>query len=159
MGLIAAALLIATVVLAFAGQAARAASARDAKGTAVTRHYCAATDRDFIDVARLNLESVGLFGDDYLQGSAGASDVISASNDAATQVNQTSPFDPSLKQARRYMHAMFLAYARAVHQRANHGNPAQQMYRAYTLGEEAHQVLAAAQAPLAKLGCDVSDLL
>jgi hypothetical protein len=145
-------LLLCATVLAEAGQQAPAATPR-------IHHTCGAQDRQFVEVARLNVETVDMFGDDYLNGSAKAGDVISAAQDGALAVSETSPVDPSLQTARSYLRSMFLAYARAVRARARHANPAPAMYRAYDLDEQVHVTLQPAQAKLASLGCDVNELL
>lgn len=151
-GLIAAVLLLCATVLAEAGQQAPAA-------TAHIHHTCGAQDKQFVEAARLNVETVDMFGDDYLSGDAKASDVVSAAEDGALAVSETSPVDPSLATARNYLHAMFLAYAKAVRDRARHDNPAPAMYRAYDLDQQVHDTLQPAQAKLAQLGCDVNELL
>jgi hypothetical protein len=156
-GLIAAALVLASVILGAAGRSAYAAAARE--DVPKTRHYCAVTDRDFIETARVNVAAVGLYGDDYLRGDADGAEVIAAARDATVALQHTSPFDPSLAAARRYLTSMFTEYERAVRVRDARGDAAGHMYRAYSLGAHARDVLAAAQPPLARLGCDVRDLL
>lgn len=157
LGLIAAVALLASLALAIAGQSARAAPAdRDA---ANVKHYCSANDRQFIEAARVNIEMVGLYGDDYIHGKTEASSVVFASNNAVIALKDTSPYDPSLAKAQRFFESMFVEYARAVRAREKRGDASSRMYRAYTLGEHAHHLLTLAQAPLAKLGCDVTDLL
>jgi hypothetical protein len=157
LGLIAAVALLASLALAIAGQSARAAPADP--DAADIHHYCAATDRQFIEAARVNIALVGLYGDDYIHGTSEASAVVSAANNAVIALKDTSPYDPSLVKAQRFLESMFVEYGRAVHTREKQGDASSRMYRAYTLGEHAHHLLALAQAPLAKLGCDVHDLL
>jgi hypothetical protein len=154
MGLIAAALLLASIVLAAAGQNARAAAETDN-----VEHHCSAVDRQFVEVARLNIASVQLWGDDYIHGNASGSDVIAATRDAYGALGRTSPLDASLSKARRYFRSMFVEYGRAVRVRERDGDASANMYRAYSLGEHAHQVLAVADDKLAALGCDVDELL
>jgi hypothetical protein len=150
-GVIAAGLVVAAVVLVTGG---RAAPTRG--GVA---HTCSATDRQFISAAELNTSAVGLFGDSYLHGDAKASEVVGAARDASDAMDATDPRDTSLSAARRLMRAMFLEYARAVRAHAKGRDAGQHMYRAYSLANFAHGVLAEAEPALAKRGCDVKDLL
>jgi hypothetical protein len=157
MGLIAAVLLLAGVMLAVAGRSAHAAPGdREARGTV---HYCAATDKQFLDVARLNVELVRTLGGDYIQGSEQGSVVIGASRDAVKALHGTSPADPALTLAKRYFESMFVEYGRAVQTREDDADASGHMYRAYSLEEYARHVLLLAAPPLRKLGCDVYDLL
>ncbi|HZT91532.1 MAG TPA: hypothetical protein VFA05_05775 [Gaiellaceae bacterium] len=145
-------LLLCATVLAEAGQQAPAANRR-------VPHSCSVTDRQFVQVARLDVESVDSLAQDYLDGRAKAADVASAAQDAAAWAADTEPTDPSLGIARRYLRAMFLEYAKAVRIRAAHGDAAQTMYRAYDMEEQVHDTLQPARATLARLGCDVGELL
>src|SRR5204863_1852874 len=77
-GVIAAGLVVAAVVLVAGG---RAAPSRGG-----VTHTCSATDRQFISVAELNISSIGMFGDDYLHGSAATKEVVGAARDASTQM-------------------------------------------------------------------------
>jgi hypothetical protein len=154
-GLIAAALLLASVVLATAGQNARAAGTT----TDDVHHRCSAVDKQFIEVARLNLASVTMWGADYVHGDAAAADVIGVTRDAYKDLAHTAPLDPSLAGARRLYRSMFVEYGRAIRVREDGGDASPRMYRAYSLGEFAHQVLALAAPKLGALGCPVDDLL
>lgn len=145
-------LLLCATVLAEAGQQAPAANGP-------LHHTCGATDKQFIQVARLNVDTVTSLGQDYLDGEAKGTDVVSAASDGAEWVTSTQPVDPSLRVARRYLRAMFLEYAKAVHVRMRGGNPAPAMYRTYDMDEQVRDTLKPAQATLSKLGCDVTDLL
>ena len=143
--------MVAAVVLVAGG---RAAPSRGG-----VTHTCSATDRQFISVAELNISSIGMFGDDYLHGSAAAKEVVGAARDASTQMENTDPRDGSLSDARRLMRAMFLEYGRAVRAHAEGGDAGKHMYRAYSLANFAHEVLSEAEPGLAQHGCDVRDLL
>src|SRR5919202_1596177 len=149
-GVIAAGLVVAAVVLVAGGRAAP---------TRTPAHTCSATDRQFISAAELNISSIGLFGENYLHGSANAKEVVGAARDASAAMAATDPRDTSLSAARRLMRAMFLEYARAVNLHSKGKNAGPHMYRAYSLANFTHSVLEAAEPALAKRGCDVKDLL
>ena len=146
-------LLIGPAVFLAAGRAAHAAD-----GDSV-HHTCSATDKQFIDVARANLASVRLWGNDFFHGGGSAADVVSATKDAGVALGGTSPSDPSLATARRYFRSMFTEYGRGVKVKERGGDASDHMYRAYSLGEYAGRVLWNARPQLRSLGCDVSELL
>jgi hypothetical protein len=150
-GVIAAGLVVAAVVLVAGG---RAAPTRGG-----VSHTCSATDRQFISAAELNISSVGLFGESYLRGEAQAKEVVGAAFDASDALEATDPRDTSLSSARLLMRSMFVEYARAVRAHAKGKDAGKHMYRAYSLANFAHEVLADAEPSLAKRGCDVKDLL
>jgi hypothetical protein len=152
-GLIAALLLTGPAVFLAAGRAAHAADGGN------VHHVCSATDKQFIEVARTNLVSVRLWGDDFFHGDGSAADVVSATKDATVALGATSPSDPSLATARRYFRSMFTEYGRGVRLKDRDGNASDHMYRAYSLGEYAGRVLWNARPQLRALGCDVSELL
>jgi hypothetical protein len=152
-GLIAAVLLTGSVVFLAAGRAAHAAD-----GDRV-HHVCSATDRQFIDVARMNLAAVRLSGNDFFHGAGSAADVVAATKDAGVALGGTSPADASLASARRYFRSMFTEYGRGVKVKERGGDASDHMYRAYSLGAYAGRVLWNARPQLRALGCDVSELL
>ena len=122
-------------------------------------HSCGLTDRQFISNYAVELESVGMYGSDYVHGSANAEDVIAAAREAARSVRSSAPFDPSLQTVKRFGPVMFLDYADAVQARED-GKPARrEMVLAFTIGERVQTVLREAQPALSAAGCDVSDLL
>lgn len=135
------------------------ASAGRSSQPAHVRHSCGLTDRQFLSNYQVHLEAVGMYGDDYLNGSAKAQDVIAAARDAARAVDSSAPFDPSLLTVRRYAPGMFLEFSRAVRARAAGKNAAPAMYRSQLLGARVNEVLREAQPGLAAAGCDVADLL
>ena len=122
-------------------------------------HNCAVTDRAFIETAKTNMAAISLWGQEYLDGDAGASDVAGQAERAAKIVGATSPTDPSLTQTRHLLVAMFTEYAKAMQLQAKHRDAGQHMFHAYGLANFAHDVLAQAEQPLAKRGCDVAPLL
>jgi hypothetical protein len=128
-------------------------------GHAAVRHTCSATDRQFMNVAQLNMAALGSLSQDYLHGDAKPADIVEQTKTATYQLGNTNPTDPSLSKTRAILRAMFLEYARAIRADQHHKDPGTYIYRAYGLANFAHDVLAAAQPGLMKRGCDVSPLL
>lgn len=122
-------------------------------------HTCSATDRQFISTAQLNIASLGLWADDYRQGDARAADVVDQAHAAAATVRATAPRDPSLRETRALLNAMFNEYARAVQAHAHNGDAAPHLVRAYGLASFAHDVLVEAEPALQRDGCDIRPLL
>jgi hypothetical protein len=122
-------------------------------------HTCTATDRQFIQEARLSMTEVGLWGDEYESGDMRASEVVGDAQQAASSLRRLGPTDPSLEQTRRLMIGMLTEYSKAVRIHARHGDAGPHMYRAYGLANYAHGVLERAQPVLAKRGCDLRTLL
>lgn len=149
-GVIAVVLVAGAVFMAVQGHAS-------ARATVV--HSCGLTDRQFISNYAVELESVGMYGSDYVHGSADAADVIAAAREAARSVRSSAPFDPSLQTVQRIGPVMFLDYAEAVEARRD-GKPARrEMVLSFAIGQRVQTVLREAQPALAAAGCDVSDLL
>jgi hypothetical protein len=69
------------------------------------------------------------------------------------------PNDPSLRQAQQYLDGMFTEYGKAVVISAKGRDAGGRMFRAYSLANYAHDVLAKAQPALQRQGCDVAPLL
>jgi hypothetical protein len=135
------------------------ASAGRSSQPAPVQHTCGLTDRQFLANYQVQLTAVGMYGDDYLDGSAKAQEVIGAAREAARAVRSSAPFDPALLTVRHYAPAMFLEFGRAVKARAAGENARPAMYRSYSLGARVNEVLKEAQPGLAAAGCDVTDLL
>jgi len=135
------------------------ASAGRSSQPAPVRHTCGLTDRQFLANYQVQLAAVGMYGDDFLHGSAKPQEVIGAAKDAARAMHSSAPFDPALLTVRRYAPGMFLEFGRAVKARAAGKNPGPAMYRSYLLGARVNEVLTAAQPGLKAVGCDVTDLL
>jgi len=123
------------------------------------QHSCGLTDREFLQIAALQVETVGMYGDDYLRGDAKAKELIAVTREAARAVRETAPFDTSLQTARRYLPLMFLQYADAVRKRDAGKDSSADMYLAYSIGARVKEVLHEAKPALTAAGCDVSDLL
>ena len=134
------------------------ASAGRSSAPAKIVHTCGLTDRQFLSNYQVQLAAVGMYGDDYLAGSAKAQEVIGAAREAARVVRTSAPFDPSLLVVRHYAPAMFLEYGRAVKARAAGKNASPAMYRSYSISTHVNEVLRDAQPGLAAAGCDVTDL-
>jgi hypothetical protein len=150
---------LSVVVLLLLGTsgAVYASSGRSSQPAPV-RHSCGLTDRQFLANYQVQLAAVGMYGDDYLHGSAKPQEVIGAAKDAARAMRSSAPFDPSLLTVRRFAPGMFLEYGKAVKARAAGKNAAPAMYRSAVLGARVNEVLRAAQPGLMAAGCDVSDL-
>jgi hypothetical protein len=128
-------------------------------GRAQIAHTCSPTDRQFINVAQLNMASLSASAEDYLHGSDKAESVIQSAGTALQNVKGTHPEDPSLGKTRAILSAMFVEYGKAIRADSKHKDAGQYIYRAYGLANFAHDVLAQAKAPLKQRGCDVSPLL
>jgi hypothetical protein len=122
-------------------------------------HTCSATDRQFIETARTNMTALELWSQQYQSGEATKDDVVGQARTAAKIVRGAQPTDFTLQQTRSLVTGMLTEYAKAVQLQAKHRDAGPHMYRAYGLANFAHTVLLRAQAPLAKLGCDVRPLL
>lgn len=128
-------------------------------GRAAVAHTCSATDRQFMNVAQLNMAALGSLSEDYLRGDAKPGDVIDQTEMAVTGIANTNPSDPSLYKTRAILRAMFVEYGRAIRADQKHHNPGKYIYRAYGLANFAHDVLSDARPGLMKRGCDVGPLL
>jgi hypothetical protein len=128
-------------------------------GNAQIVHTCSPTDKQFIDVAALNMASLSSSSEDFLSGAEKANSVIDAAHLSLTNVRDTHPEDPSLSTAKAILAAMFTEYAKAIKADVQHKDPGRYIYRAYGLANFAHDVLAQAQQALRARGCDVSPLL
>lgn len=122
-------------------------------------HTCSATDRQFIETARTNMTALELWSEQYQNGNASGKDVEEQARSASKIMRGTGPTDSALQQARLLVIGMLSEYAKAVQQQERHRDSGPHVYRAYRLANFAHAVLVRAQAPLTKLGCDVSPLL
>lgn len=127
--------------------------------SAAVEHSCGLTDRQFLTNYQLQLETIGMDGDSYLQGELRAEELIAASREAARVVRSWAPTDPTLRLARRLAPAMFGEYAEAVQAREEHRSAARHMYLAYSIGARVEDVLREAQPELEAAGCDVGDLV
>src|SRR3954447_2235189 len=147
-------LLLFLSLIAFLGFA-RASSARNRPVV----HSCGLTDRQFLTTYDLQLQAVGMYGTDYLNGDAKAHDAIAAAKEAALAVRSSAPFDPTLQTVKHLAPPMFLEFGRAVKLRAAGKDASPAMYRAYSLSSRVRDVLTDAQPTLTALGCSVDDVL
>jgi hypothetical protein len=150
-------LVVAVLLLVSVG--AILASAGRSSAPARIEHTCGLTDRQFISNYEVQLTAVGMYGDDYLHGSAKAQEVIDAAREAARVVRTSAPQDPSLLVVRHYAPAMFLEFGRAVRARSAGRNAAPAMYRSYSISTHVNEILREAQPGLAAAGCSITDLL
>jgi hypothetical protein len=126
---------------------------------ATVEHSCGLTDRQFLQIAAFQVETVGLYGNDYLHGDAKAKELIAAAREGARAVRETAPYDTTLQTVRRYMPAMFLEYADAVRMREAGKDAGPHMYHAYLIGARVKEALREAKPELAAAGCNIPDLL
>jgi hypothetical protein len=145
-------------VLLLVSAGAILASAGRSSAPAPIKHVCGLTDRQFLSNYQVQLAAVGMYADDYLQGSAKAQDVIDTAREAARVVRTSAPQDPSLLVVRQYLPAMFVEFGRAVKARAADRNAAPAMYRSYSIRTHVDEILREAQPGLAAQGCSVADL-
>jgi hypothetical protein len=150
--------LIVAVLLLVSVGAILASTGRSSAPTAIV-HTCGLTDRQFLSNYQVQLAAVGMYGDDFLHGSAKAQEVIDAAREAARVVRTSAPQDPSLLVVRHYAPAMFLEFGRAVRARAADKNASPAMYRSYSISSHVNEILRDAQPGLAAAGCNVGDLL
>lgn len=150
---------IGVLVLLLACASVFVAAQGHSSASASIEHTCGLTDHQFIQEYEVEIEGVGMYGTDYLDGEAKASDVIAATQEAGRVIHATNPYDPSLQTVRQLAPGMFSAYADAIRSREQGGNAARQMYLAYSVGARIADVLRDAQPGLAAAGCDVSDML
>jgi hypothetical protein len=150
-GLIAAGLAVFAAAVLFTGG--------DRADGAAVAHTCSATDRQFIRVAELNMVALGIWGENYRQGSATATQVVREAEKAAARVGRLEPRDPSLKKTKTLVTGVFNEYGRAMAAKAKKRDAGPHMYRAYGLANFAHDVLVDAAPELRRRGCDVSALL
>jgi hypothetical protein len=122
-------------------------------------HTCSVTDRQFIEVARTNMTSIGLWGQQYVSGEAEADEVVLQATQAAKSMHGTSPTDPTLRRTRRLMVGIFTEYGKAIRLQARHKDGGRHMYRSFGLANFAHDLLTQSEPALQKRGCDVAPLL
>jgi hypothetical protein len=144
-----AAALVVAIVPFVAGGCARAPVA----------HTCSATDKQFIGITQVDMDSLGYWSESLASGDAGPAQVISQTKIAERSVTATAPTDPTLVQTRLILRAMLSEYWRAVAARQHHREAGVHMMRAYGLANFAHDALVQAQPALMSKGCDVSPLL
>jgi hypothetical protein len=147
-----------SLLLAFLVGLSYATTSR-ANGRGRITHTCTPTDRDFIETARTNMAAISLWGQDYLDGDAEATEVAAQSARAARIVGGTTPTDSSLAKARKLLVGVFTEYRRAMEREAKNGDAGRHIFQAYGLANFAHDVLAEAEPGLARRGCDVAPLL
>ena len=122
-------------------------------------HSCVATDQKFIATASADVTAFNALADDFRAGSVGAEEIAEEAFSASARVANVEPKDPSLRQAQKYLDAMFTEYGEAVTLHAEGKDSGERMYRAYGLANFARDVLVDAAPELQTRGCDVSGLL
>jgi hypothetical protein len=122
-------------------------------------HSCVATDLKFIRAASMDVIAFKNLAGDFRSGKVGAEEIAAEAFDAAARVGRTEPHDPTLRQAQKYLDAMFTEYGEAVALNAKGNDSGERMFPAYGLANFARDVLVEAQPALQREGCDVTALL
>jgi hypothetical protein len=130
-----------------------------APARAAAQHVCSAGDKSFLSEAAIDMGAIELWGQEYQQGDVTGDALIDQASQAAARLRDTVPQDPSLLTTRAILVSMFTEYAKAVRAKERGGDAGPPIVRAYTLANNAHDVLEAAQAPLRARGCDPAPLL
>jgi hypothetical protein len=134
-------------------------SGRAQAGQRPVTHTCSATDKQFIQVVRLNMTQLAYWSDSLMHQNVEARTVIKQANAEADQIDATRPSDPTFDETRGLLRSMFTAYSRSIAAKAHGGNAGVPMHTAYTLANNVHDLLATAQPALAARGCDPAPLL
>ena len=145
----------AAAVLACVLVASGCATAPEASAT----HTCGPTDKRFIKTASVNMTALGIWAAGYQSGEIPPEKVAEEAKNAARRLAHAEPSDPSLRQAQRYMNAMFEEYGEALELHAKGKRAGKRIHRAYGLANFAREVLVEAEPELGKRGCDVGPLL
>jgi hypothetical protein len=122
-------------------------------------HICSAADKGFLSSAEIDMGALELWGQEYQQGDVTGDAVVTQAQGAAARMEHTAPQDPSLLTTRAILVSMFTEYAKAVRAKDNGGDSGPSIARAYTLANNAHDVLEIAQPALKARGCDPAPLL
>lgn len=122
-------------------------------------HSCGATDQKFLRTASADVTAFNELADQFRAGEVTPEEIAEEAFTAAKRVAHVEPRDPSLRQAQKYLDAMFTEYGEAVTLHAEGKTSGQRMFRAYGLANFARDVLAEAQPALQREGCDVAPLL
>jgi hypothetical protein len=134
-------------------------SGRAQAGQRQVTHTCSAPDRQFLNTVSTNMTQLAYWSDSLVQEDVAPGIVVKQARAEAAQVAATSPTDPTLDQARGLLQRMFIAYARAIHEKFHGGNAGVPMRTAYVLANGVHDLLIGAQPALAQRGCDPAMLL
>jgi hypothetical protein len=131
----------------------------EARGQVNGKHVCSATDKQFLEITKMNMTILGYWSESLVGGDATHATVIGQVRSVIGQVSATRPQDPSLAQTKTLLIAMFGEYLRAVRAGAKQQPAGPFIMRSYGLANSARDVLVDGQPGLAKLGCDVQPLL
>ena len=122
-------------------------------------HSCVATDQKFIATASVDVTAFNALADEFRTGAVEAEEVAEEAFSAADRVANVEPRDPSLRQAQKYLDAMFTEYGEAVTLHAKGENSGERMYRASAPANYARADLPDAHPALQHAGCDVAPRL
>jgi hypothetical protein len=134
-------------------------SGRAQAGQRQVTHTCSATDKQFLQTVRSNMTQLAYWSDSLVHDDVAPGVVVKQAKAEADQVDATRPSDPTFEQTRGLLRSMFTAFAHAVYAKTHRGNAGAPMHIAYTLANNVHDLLAAAQPQLAARGCDPTILL
>ena len=129
-----------------------------AQGGRIT-HTCSAPDKQYIDTVRDNMTQLSYWSDSLVGQSVSPKIVVDQTRSEAAQIAATSPTDPTLSQTQPLIRTMLLQYGEAIHAKFHGGDAGVHMQLSYTLANQVHYLLVAAQPGLAAQGCDVAPLL
>ena len=119
-------------------------------------HTCSAPDRQFLQTVRMNMTQLGFWSDQLSSGETPPGVVIKQAFSEADQIAVTHPTDPTLFRARGMLRVMFAEYGRAIRAKTHGGDAAgRHMGLSWRLAYHAHDLLAASQQDLDRLGCDL----
>ena len=135
------------------------ASGRAQAGQRAVIHTCSALDKQYLQAVSTNMEQLGYWSDSLVQNDVKPGVVVKQARSEAAQIDSMGPTDPTLAQSQTLLHAMFMAYARAIAARMHGGNAGAPMGAAYRLANDVHDLLVSAQPALAARGCDPAPLL
>ena len=138
--------------------AGTAVAARDVGKPVAETYICSATDRKFIEIARVNLPAFATWRADYVAGGVDHASFAAVAQEARVLVERSGPHDRSLSQARLLASAMLAEYHRTATEREAGGLGAKSLLHAQQLEVTLRGHLAEAAPGLAAVGCEISAL-
>ena len=92
-----------------------------------------ATDQKFLQTATVDVTGFNELADQFRSGAVSSEEIAEESFAAAKRLGRVEPKDPALRQAQKYLDAMFTEYGEAVILHAEGKDAGERMYRAYGL--------------------------
>jgi hypothetical protein len=121
-------------------------------------HTCSAPDKQFLNTVRDNMTQLSYWSDSLVNHDVAPRIVVQQARAEAAQIDATSPTDPTLSTTRSLLRTMLLQYGAAIYAKFHNGDAGVHMQLSYTLANQVHDQLVAAQPGLAAQGCDVAPL-